>query len=395
MNISIKDELILRQKKIQSFLKEENVEGALFLQDIDLLYFTNSLQVFAAYIPVEGELSVFYRKAKEKISKECPFELIEVQNYNDICNILKEKKLYPKKIGLEFDVLPVKIFNKLESIFDNIIFFDISEALKKVRMVKSSYELSLLRKAAEITKEVYTKVVNIIKPGISELDLAREIEYLYRRLNHLGPTRMRSFNHELFFGHVLSGHTSIISSSYDSPLGGDGINSAYSIGASQKIINKNETIVLDYVSNFNGYHIDTTRTFVIGELPENLYKNYENLKKVYNKICSILKPGILCSEIYNQIINYVNSLGVEENFMGIGNKKVKFIGHGIGLEIDEYPVIAPKFDIKLEKNMVVAFEPKMFFPPEGAIGLEDTFLITENGYEVLGDLSIEPFYVKY
>jgi Xaa-Pro aminopeptidase len=248
-------------------------------------------------------------------------------------------------------------------------------------MIKSDFELDIIRAAGKMNTEVFSALRDIIKPGMTEVEVAGEIEYLYRKKSHLGPTRMRSFNHELFFGHVLSGASAFAKTSFNSPLGGNGVHAAYGYGPSQKIISKNESILIDYVSNYNGYHVDTTRTCVIGKISAALEKHYEKLQAVYSLIQSKIAPGVSCMDIYSDVMDFILSEKLEKNFMGYDSEHVAFIGHGIGIEIDEYPVIAPRFDMKIEKNMVLAFEPKMFFPDEGVIGLEDTLIVTETGTE--------------
>lgn len=384
------EELKNRHLKTQELMKRNNIDGIIILQDIDLFYYTNSMQVTAAYLPAEGDILVFYRRVKEKILDDSPLELIQIKSYKEIFQAIKDNKyVIPATLGFEFDVLPVSVFNRVMRYFPDTKPVDVSSIIKEVRMIKSEYELKQMRKAGKLTTEVFNSFNSIIKAGMTELDVAKEIEYLYRQNSHLGPTRMRGFNQELFYGHVLSGESSLKLASFDMPLGGEGSHASFSTGASNKKIKENETIVIDYVSNYNGYHVDTTRTLVIGSLPDKLEKRYSDLQKVYIEITKLLKPGAICEDIYKDISVLVNDLGLSDNFMGYNGNKVNFIGHGIGIEVDEFPVVAPRFNMKIEKNMTIAFEPKMFFPPYGAIGIEDTFLINDDSCEILVDLSTD------
>ncbi len=389
----ILNELKSRHEKTRELIKQAGIDAILVLQDIDLLYYTNSMQALAIYIPVNGNVIAFYKSALERIKQDCPLELVQTKSIKLIPGLIKELSgELPEKIGFEFDVLPVAVFNRIVKSFNNektIIPVDCGTLVKKVRMIKSDYELSLMRKSGSITKKVFEQTKSILKPGISELDAAIEIEYLYRKYSHLGPTRMRTFNHELFYGHVLSGETALIPASFATPFGGKGSHASFSSGPSDSIIKKNEPIAIDYVANYNGYHVDTTRTFVIGKLDKFLQTKYNGLLEIHNEIKSLLKPGAICSDIYKHILNFVDKLGLSKNFMGLENEQVSFIGHGIGVEVDEYPVIAKGFDFPIEKNMTIAFEPKLFFQGHGALGIEDTFLITDDVPEVLSDVDIE------
>lgn len=390
------EELVSRYKRTQELLKENGVDGLLILQNMDLFYYTNSIQTYAAYLPVEGEILVFYKKAREKIQQDCPLELYPVRSYKDIPVVITEKGYpLPKKLGLEYDVVPVKVYQRVMKSFPGVIDTDESDSIKKTRMIKSEFELDILREAGKMNQEVFSILPQILKPGITESEAAREIEYLFRKKSHLGPTRMRAFNHELFFGHVLSGTHALTKTTFNSPLGGNGLHPAFGYGASQKVIEKNETVVVDYVSNYNGYHVDTTRTCAIGKISSVLEKHFINLEQIFSYTISLIRPGINCKEVYQRVIEYVKEHELEAHFMGYAGEHVGFIGHGIGIEIDEYPVIAPRFDMVIEKNMVMAFEPKLFFPGEGVVGLEDTFIVTETGCESVTGLGTGLIRIDY
>ncbi len=381
------NELKNRHLKIKKILNEQNIDGILILQSIDLLYLTNSMQPAAAYLPANSDIIVFYKNAYEKIKSDCPLDLTLIKSVKQIPDILSKLGIdYPKVIGFEFDVLPVGIFNRYKKIFDKSSIVDISSIIRNVKMVKSEYELSLMRKCGAIVNKVFTIIKDYIKPGISELELAKEMEYLFRKEGHLGPSRVRGFNTEVFCGNVHSGITGNIPSSLDITLGGQGIHAAFSLGASDKKIEKNEAIVFDYLCNYKGYQTDTTRTFVIGKLPDILDKHVESLYEIYELCFDLMKPGSIPEDIYSEVLEFVRHKGLEDNFMGYKQDRVNFIGHGVGLELDEFPVIAPRVKQPLEKNMCVAVEPKLFFPPYGLIGLEDTIIITEDKPEILSKL---------
>jgi len=387
-------ELTDRHNRTQKLMQKEGIDGLLILQDIDLFYYANSMQVLAVYIPENGNALTFYRRAKEKISDDCLLDTIQIKSFIEILDHIKNSGYNsPSNLGLEYDVLPYSIYLRVIKAFPGMKTSDASGIIKSCRMLKSDYEIEMIKNAGSIINQVFNKIKSIFRYGMTELDLAREIEYLFRKFSHLGPTRMRGFNQELFYGHVLSGKNTLKPTTFDMPLGGAGTHPSFSTGAANKKIEKNEPVLIDYVCNYLGYHHDTTRTFVSGNLDKELVKNYDFLKIVFLKIKEILKPGISCEEVYNQILDFVEESGFKTNFMGYLENKVNFFGHGIGIEVDEFPVIAPKSSIIIEKNMVIACEPKMFFPSLGALGIEDTFLITENGNEVLSGLDIELMHI--
>ncbi len=380
-------ELKIRHKKTQEIMKEKSLDGLMILQLVDLFYYTNSIQVLAAYLPIEGDIIVFFKRSEQKVRKDCPLPIYQTKSLKQIASFVKELGFSPKKLGFEMDVVPVKTYYTVLKGFGQVEPIDASSIIKKVRMIKSDFEISIYKEAGKMVDRVFSNIKNFIKEGMSELDLSCEIEYAFRKESHLGPVRLRGFNYETFVGHVLSGENALIPSALDMTLGGEGMHPAFSIAASHKKIKKNESIIIDFACNYKGYHADTTRTFVIGSLPEKLEKYYYLLKEIYTYFKKNLKPGVLCEEVYFHVVNMIKEANLTDHFMGYKKAQVGFFGHGVGLEVDDFPAIAPKVKTKLEKNMVMAMEPKLFFPGYGAIGIEDNFIITENGGEVITSLN--------
>ncbi len=187
----------------------------------------------------------------------------------------------------------------------------------------------------------------------------------------------------MFHCHVLCGKTATIPSFTETPIGGLGTTPAIAQGAGHNRIKRNEPILVDLGAGINGYVADITRTFVIGQLSERFHKGYEVLREVEALVESQAQPGVSCSHLYQEAVRLTKSRGFDPYFMGFGEGKVSFLGHGLGLEIDELPVLAKRYHPSLEEGMVFALEPKMVFPGEGAIGLEDDYLVTSRGIEKL------------
>jgi len=224
----------------------------------------------------------------------------------------------------------------------------------------------------------------VVAVGKSDLEVAAELEYYARKEGHQGLIRFRAFNAEIFYGHVFSGADAAAPAHLDAPLGGLGVNPAVGQGASYKKIRAGEPIIIDFIAAFDGYLVDQTRTMVIGKLPEQLTKAYHDMLKIQEKLFEIARPGKSWEEIYLQCYDLAVTLGYRDHFMGSAGAQVSFIGHGIGLEVDEYPFIARGFsDQLLEENMTFAFEPKAVFPGLGAVGVENTWRVAEDGLKRL------------
>ena len=142
--------------------------------------------------------------------------------------------------------------------------------------------------------------------------------------------------------------------------------------------------MLDIVTSYNGYHADTTRTFFLGDdPPAKALAGHQFCRDVLGEIEKRLRPGAVCSEIYRQVLSIAEERGEPQGFMGFGENRVKFLGHGVGLELDEMPVLADRIDVTVEAGMILAVEPKAFLEGIGPVGLESTYVVTDSGSKSL------------
>jgi Xaa-Pro aminopeptidase len=199
----------------------------------------------------------------------------------------------------------------------------------------------------------------------------------------MGLMRVRGYNQEIITGMIGAGAAAAMPTYFDGPAGGEGLGAASPQSSGTRSIGTDEPILIDIGCCIGGYVIDQTRTAVIGELPDDLRQAYELSEAVLRETEARLKPGTICEDLYAAALEQVQSAGLSDHFMGFGADQVKFLGHGIGLEIDELPVLARGFRYALEPGMVIAIEPKFTFPGRGVVGIENTYAITETGFEKL------------
>ena len=197
---------------------------------------------------------------------------------------------------------------------------------------------------------------------------------------------MRKWNQECFYGLVLSGDSGCVSNYMDAPLGGMGPCPAAPRGASEKKIKKGEPVILDMVSAYNGYVVDCTRTFSIGKLETKLQNAMDVSLMIQEAVVDGFKSGANLRDLYDTAVSMAHKSSLGDFFMGCGKEKARFIGHGVGLELDELPVIAEGFDFILGENMTLAIEPKILFPSIGAVGVENTWASKKDGAEKITDL---------
>jgi Xaa-Pro dipeptidase len=367
-------------------MAEGDLEAVIILQNADLFYFTGTIQSGNLYVPLEGEPLYMVRKDLQRARGESGLKkVMAFSSMKEIPALLADFGYpQPKRIGLELDVLPVNFFERYRKVFPQGEFIDATPLIRKVRMIKTDYEVRIIQDAAHQVDKVCQRAREIIREGMSDFELAAELEFTARKEGHQGLLRMRAFNSELFYAHVFSGADSAVPAYMDTPLGGVGISPAFSQGAGFKKIGRNEPIIVDFAGCLDGYMVDQTRVFAIGALSDRLKRGYDDMLRIERRMMALADSRATWGDIYDECLALALGLGYADSFMGNKGAQVSFIGHGIGIEIDEYPFLARGFgDMTLEPGMVFAFEPKVVFPGEGAVGIENTFYFTENGLKTL------------
>jgi Xaa-Pro dipeptidase len=378
-------ELRLRIDRFQKVLKKKGLDGAIISQNVDLFYFSGTTQRSVLYIPQEAPPVLMVQKSLERAKEESALELIEpMETTRDIERVLRKHGIdSPQAVGLEFDVLPVAHLMRFQKVFPDVSFSDVSFLIRRLRMVKTPFEIEQIEKAVGVAEKILSKARECVQEDLTELEVDGLLGSYGRSQGDQGRLRMRGWNQEMFHGHVLCGKTAGIASFTETAIGGPGTTPAIAQGAGYNPIRPNEPILVDIGVGINGYVADLTRTFVIGDLPERFYEGYKVIQEVEAFFEAEARPGILCSRLYRETARLAEARGFGEYFMGFGQGKVDFIGHGLGLEIDEIPVLARRYHSPLEEGMVLAVEPKMVFPGEGAIGLENDYLVTSHGVRKL------------
>lgn len=377
------EEVRNRIEKLQNKMKEVHLEGTLLTRNVDIYYYSGSMQNSILFVPVEGEPVLFVKKSIIRAKEETPFITEEMPSLKLLPTLIKKRGAAIEKLGLDLDVLPYNQFVRYQKAFLETAFTDISSITRLLRSVKSEYEIELIRQSAKVVDEMIREIPAILKKGMTELELTTQLEKLGREKGHIGYIRTRSYNMELVLGMVASGKSAAVATSFDGPAGGVGITPAFPQGSGWKEVSENEPIIIDVAVAKNGYIIDQTRMAVIGELDQELEKAYELSLQIIKETEMNAKPGTLWSEHYIRALDMVEEAGMKDYFMGFKDDQAKFLGHGVGLELDELPVLAKGLDQPLEEGMVIAVEPKFTFPEKGVIGIENTYVVRKNGLEQL------------
>lgn len=385
MDYVSKEEIEGRIRKFQGVLANEGLDGALVMQNTDIFYFAGTIQLSFLFIPREGDPLLMVKKSFQRARLESPLkEVVPVRGRKELAGILADYGHgSPGVIGLELDVLPADQYLWFAENFSVTRWRDVSHQIRRLRMIKSAYEVAQIRKATAILDKGFKEIRGLIREGMTELEIDGHLALIARREGHMGILRMRGWNQEMTYAHVLSGESGAVVSFGDTPACGSGNTPAVAQGAGFRRVGRNEPICIDYGVGINGYLSDQTRTFVMGELPEPLKAAHDCCRAIHLLLVREGMPGVPCSSLYEVAEKEARRAGLGDFFMGHGEGKVGFIGHGIGLEIDDYPIVAPRFREPLKEGMVMALEPKFVFPGKGIVGIEDDYLVTASGLERL------------
>ena len=385
-------ELEYRCNKLQELMASAFMDAVIIVQNADLFYFTGTVQSGNLYVPASGQPLFMVRKDVRRARMESGLkEVLPFSSLKDIPGILAQYGYpEPKRIGLELDVLPVNFYERYRTLYTGADFIDATPLIRKVRMIKSHYEIHLMKDAADQVDLVYRRAKEVIHVGMTDLDVAAELEYTARKNGHQGLIRMRGFNSDICYGQIFSGTDSAVPAYSDTPLGGMGLNPSFGQGAGLKRIEQNEPVIIDFAGCVDGYLSDQTRVFSVGQVSDRLRRAYDNMIAIQDLMTRTIEVGMSWGALYDICFASAVQMGYSESFMGSKGAQVSFIGHGLGVEIDEYPFIARGFNqMLLETGMAFAFEPKVVFPGEGAIGIENTFYLSEEGLKRLTHSSDE------
>jgi Xaa-Pro aminopeptidase len=219
--------------------------------------------------------------------------------------------------------------------------------------------------------------------GISELEISHKISELFFSEGHLGILRMENYGEEIFLGHISVGESANYPSVFNGPVGLRGVHPATPyMGAAEVRWTAGQPLTIDNGFTLAGYMTDKTQVYWLGDkekIPVNAVKAHNFCIDLQDEIAEVLGPGTLPSEIWKRCYAKVERSDWRDGFMGLGKNKVFFVGHGIGLAIDEYPALANGFDLPLEEGMTLAIEPKIGIPGFGMVGVENTFEVTTAG----------------
>lgn len=375
----LQPELKFRRDKIRNLMAPQGIDAALITCNVNLVYTYGQVVSGYLYLPLHSPAIVFFKRPNNLTGEHC----FAIRRPEEILDRLKELGLpLPTKLMLEGDELSYTEYNRLANIFPDTEIVNGTPLIRQARSIKTPVEVEMMRRSAQAHSRAYQQIPSVYRQGMTDLEFSIEIERLMRLEGCLGIFRVFGRSMEIFMGSVLAGDNANHPSPYDFALGGEGLDPALPSGLNKTPLTEGMSVMVDLGGNFSGYMGDMSRVFSIGKLSDQAYAAHQVCLDIQEKIASIAKPGVICEDLYNTALEMATKAGFADNFMGTA-QQAKFIGHGIGLEINEAPVLAPRMKQELQPGMVFALEPKIVLPGVGPLGIENSWAVTPEGIEKL------------
>jgi Xaa-Pro aminopeptidase len=373
------DNQLIKIKKVQAAIKEMGMDACLLSVDVNLFYMTG--RIFTGYYHLPAERQPFcFVKRPNNMSGE---QIVQIRKPEQIAEYLQSAGIaLPRKLLLETDEIPYNECIRLQALFQMPEIGNATTLMRQVREIKTPWEIAQLRISAQKHAEAYAKIPSCFRQGMTDIEFQIEIERQMRLNGSIGVFHTFGSNMNVFMGSVLAGSNAEAVSPFDFALGGNGLTPFCPFGANGTLLEQGITVMIDMAGNFTPYMTDMTRVYAVGKLPDIAYRAHRVALDIQEEFMQVARPGFPCAELYQKALVRVDKEGLTGYFMGTG-QQAKFIGHGIGLQINELPVFSSRSKEVLLPGMTFALEPKFVIPGTGAVGIENSLLVTETGIEKL------------
>ncbi len=373
----MENELELKWRRIQQAMRQEEADGCLLTMNMNLYYVSGQVFNGYFYLPAEGRPYWFVKRLTVPETNQVHV----IRKPEQIPDFFRDLNLaMPRKLLLEEDELSYNECIRLQHVFRAEATGNASALIRHIRMIKTPWEIEQMRISARRHEAVYREIPACYRPGMRDVELQIEIEKRMRMHGSLGYFRAFGSNMDIFMGSLLAGENAGEPSPFDFALGGKGIHASGPLGANGTLLREGTTVMADMSGNYTAYQTDMTRVFSIGKLPDRAYRVHRVALEIQARMERTAKPGVSCAELYRDALAMAGQEGLKDCFMGT-HLQAKFVGHGVGLEINELPVLTTRSKDILQPGMTFAFEPKFVLAGIGAVGIENTFLVTDSGVE--------------
>lgn len=370
------EEQALRLEKVRGIMNDKKIDALLISDNANKYYMTGRVFSGYIYLPLKGEPIYFVKRPV-------------IMKGDGVVSIRKPEQIAesigmvpPATIGLELATASYSKVERLRRIFPQSELADASMVMSAARAVKTAEELEKIRISGIKQDHVYRKIPTLYTEGMTDVELQVEIERESRLEGCLGQFRINGDDMELYMGNILVGDNADVPTPYDFAMGGEGMDPSLPVGCNGTVIKPGNSVMVDVNGNYTGYMTDMTRTYYVEEIGDLARKAHECSIAICRRLAELGRPGTEAKSLYEEAEKMAREAGLHEYFMG-HRQKAGFVGHGVGIEINELPVIAPRSRDILQENNVIALEPKFVIPKTGAVGIENTYVVTPDGLKPL------------
>lgn len=370
-----REEASLRIDRLHKAMAGAGIDGLLVADNADIFYLTGRVYAGFAYIPAGMAPLWFVRRPVELEGDG----VVYIRKPEDMAShIVAAGLAMPRRLGLELDILSFNQAERLRSVFPGAECVDTTPMMRAMRAVKTDFEVEQMRLSGLKHEQVYRKIPKLYRVGMTDVELQVEIERISRLEGCLGVFRISGQSMEIYMGNVLAGRNADVPAPYDFAMGGRGLDPSIPGGAAGEEIKEHNAVMVDINGNFTGYMTDMTRVFAVGSLPQEAVDAHQCSIDICRAFEREARPGVEARTLYEMCADMARERGLERYFMG-HRQHAGFVGHGVGIEVNEWPVIAPRSRQILERNNTIALEPKFVIPEVGAVGIENTYVIEDTG----------------
>lgn len=370
-----REEASLRIDRLHKAMAGAGIDGLLVADNADIFYLTGRVYAGFAYIPAGMAPLWFVRRPVELEGDG----VVYIRKPEDMAShIVAAGLAMPRRLGLELDILSFNQAERLRSVFPGADCVDATPMMRSMRAVKTDFEVEQMRLSGLKHEQVYRKIPKLYRVGMTDVELQVEIERISRLEGCLGVFRISGQSMEIYMGNVLAGRNADVPAPYDFAMGGRGLDPSIPGGAAGEEIKEHNAVMVDLNGNFTGYMTDMTRVFAVGSLPQEAVDAHQCSIDICRAFEREARPGVEARTLYEMCADMARERGLERYFMG-HRQHAGFVGHGVGIEVNEWPVIAPRSRQILERNNTIALEPKFVIPEVGAVGIENTYVIEDTG----------------
>lgn len=375
---------LYRIREFQKKLLQQDIDAAVIMQPRDLFYYSGTSQPCNLIVPQKGDPLLLVRRGASFVQNETWIPSYEKGGGpRQILEYLKKSNISRGTIGMELDVIPYGLVRRMESVLDAYTLVDVSRLILEQRMVKDEDEIRMIQQATIRFDTAHEVVLKNLQPGISEVALGGKISEKLIQQETEQMLFIRRWDDWLQpMGTIVSGTNLVRISGHAHTVTGVGLGPALPWGPSARTIQEGELMVIDNPLNYRGYHSDNARTYVAGKASSRQKEIYRDLLEVQDSALSAIRPGLPINELFALAMDKVTRLGYADYFQGYGDSQGKYLGHGVGLELDELPVIDDRTAVPMVENMILAVECKFIIPDFGAVFIEDTIVVTQDGARV-------------